>query len=102
MEWNYKNIIIHIGTDGKFYFTNPNKNIEYYSSLEEAEHRIDYITKEYFYFTKDDFRLLYKKINPREKEFIKNIIDELEIHRDNAYCEIGLSDNLKFNWDYKR
>lgn len=100
MKWVYKNITIYIEEyDGKFYFIAPNKTKECYSSLEEAKNRID---NEYFYFNTGDFEALSKKLNTREREFIANIIEELEIHRNNTHCKIGLSDNLKFKWNYKK
>ena len=49
MEWNYKNVIISIESDGKFYFSvNEKVNIE--DTLEEAKRRIDELLKDYYTF----------------------------------------------------
>ena len=45
MEWNYKNVIIKVESDGKFYFSIKNRNyVE--SSLELAKSKIDEILKD--------------------------------------------------------
>lgn len=97
MEWNYKKVIITVNSDGKFYFSiNGNVNVE--SSLELAKSRIDEILKDYYTFNDKDIKKLCKKLDKREAEFVKALIDELNCHRGNAYCEIGLSNEMLFRF----
>lgn len=95
MKWYYKNIEITIQENGKFYFSINNLS-EAFDSLDLAKNRIDHLLKNYYTFNKKDIDILCKKLNRREKEFVLNMIDELKIHRSNAYCEIGLSDEFLF------
>lgn len=97
MEWNYKNIIIKIESDGKFYFA-INGEVEVADSLEIAKSRIDIKLKEYYTFSEKDIDNLCKKLNKRESEFVKSLIDELERHRFNAYCKIGISNEMFFDF----
>lgn len=96
MEWNHKNIIIRVESDGKFYFT-LNEDIKVCSSLDTAKNIIDEALKEYYNFNKKDISNLCKKLNRREKEFVLNLIRELEIHRNSTYCEIGWSEDFLFS-----
>jgi hypothetical protein len=98
MEWNYKNVVITVDSyDGKFYFSIRNVNyVE--KSLEFAKSKIDEILKDYYTFSKKDIDNLCKKLNEREAEFVRALINELNIHRDNAYCEIGLSSEMLFDF----
>ena len=96
MKWNYKNIIIEVQEDGRFYFTFNGKT-KCWDSLSEAKNHIDSLTKEYYEFKKEDLDKLCKKLDKRESEFVRNLIKELNCHRDNAYCEIGISEDFLFN-----
>lgn len=99
MEWNYKNVIIKVESDGNFYFSTNNGNvINVASSLELAKSKIDEILKDYYTFSKKDVDNLCKKLDKREAEFVRNLIEELGIHADNAYCEIGISSEMLFRF----
>lgn len=97
MGWNYKNVIIRIENDGKFYFSiNGNGNVA--SSFESAKSRIDTILKDYYTFSKKDIDILCKKLDKRESEFVRSLIEELKAHESNAYCQIGISDKMLFEF----
>ena len=98
MEWTYKSVIIRVETDGKFYFSlNGKVNIE--STLAAAKHRIDELLEDYYTFNDKDIDKLCKKLDKREAEFVRALIEELKNHINNAYCEIGISDDFLFNID---
>lgn len=97
MEWNHKNVIIRIESDGKFYFSvNGEVNIE--NTLESAKYRIDALLKDYYTFNEKDIDKLCKKLDKREAEFVRALIEELKLHDFNAYCEIGISDEMLFRF----
>ena len=98
MEWTYKNIKISICEDGYFYFTHNGKTINS-DTLSEARYKIDDVTEKYYKFTKVDFTKMFKKLDVREQDFVKSLIDELNIHSNNAYCEIGISDDFLFSYE---
>ena len=98
MEWTYKSVIIRVETDGKFYFS-INGEVHIEDSLDFAKHKIDNLLKDYYTFSKKDIDKLCKKLDKREEEFVRNLIDELKNHEFNAYCEIGISDDFLFNMD---
>lgn len=96
MEWNYKNIIIRVESDGCFYFSiNGKGDVSY--TLNSAKEKIDKALEFYYTFTKSDITKLFKKLDRREQEFVQNLIDELKRHGCNAYCEIGWSDEFLFS-----
>ena len=97
MEWSYKNVIISIESDGKFYFSlNGKVNIE--TTLEEAKRRIDELLEDYYNFNDKDIDKLCRKLDKREAEFVRALIEELKLHEFNAYCEIGISDEMLFKF----
>lgn len=97
MKWEYKNIIITVQNDGKFYFLiNEKINIE--NSLESAKSKIDKWLENYYTFNNEDINKLCKKLDKREAEFIRALIKELKLHDYNAYCEIGISDEMLFKF----
>lgn len=97
MEWNYKNVIITVESDGKFYFSiNGEVNIE--NTLESAKVKIDNLLKDYYTFNDKDIDKLCKKLDKRESEFVRSLIDELNRHKFNAYCEIGITDEMLFDF----
>ena len=98
MEWTHKNVKIEICGDGYFYFTHNGKTIKS-NTLSEARYKIDDVTKKYYTFTKADFIKMFKKLDDREQDLIKNLIDELDRHSDNAYCEIGISNDFLFSYE---
>lgn len=98
MEWHYKNIKIFVECDGYFYFTYNNKT-DYAYSLIEAKAKIDSVTKNYYNFTKQDLSKMFKKLDEREKDFVNNLMCELRRHEDNAYCEMGISEDMMFDFE---
>lgn len=98
MEWTYKNVIIRIENDGKFYFQ-VNGKTEKADSLDIAKSLIDIALKDYYIFKKNDIDKLCKKLDKRESEFVRSLIDELNNHKFNAYCEMGISDDMLFKFD---
>ena len=51
MEWTYKNVIIRVETDGKFYFS-INGEVHTEDSLDCAKHKIDDLLEYYYSFSK--------------------------------------------------
>lgn len=97
MEWEYKKIIVTVESDGKFYFSlNGKVNIEV--TLEEAKRRIDELLEGYYTFNDKDIDKLCRKLDKREAEFVGALIEELKRHEFNAYCEIGISDEMLFKF----
>lgn len=97
MEWNYQNVIIKIESDGKFYFS-LNGEVETTNSLEAAKNRIDSLRTSYYTFNIEDIDKLCKKLDKRESEFVRALIEELKLHKHSPYCEIGISDEMVFNF----
>lgn len=97
MEWNYQNVIIKIESDGKFYFS-INGEVETTNSLEAAKNRIDNLRLSYYTFSKEDIDKLCKKLDKRESEFVRTLIEELKLHKFNVLCEIGISDEMPFDF----
>ena len=98
MEWTHKNVKISVCEDGYFHFTHNGKTITS-NSLSEARYKIDDATETYYKFTKADFTKMFKKLDARDQDFVKNLIDELNLHSGNAYCEIGISDDFLFSYE---
>lgn len=83
MEWEYKKIKIHVESDGYFHWKfNGNKCKA--SRLNDAKEEIDEQTKDYYRFTSADFDKLLSKLNVRESEMMKALIDEC-----NNHCSLG-------------
>lgn len=97
MKWDYNNVIIEIKNDGKFYFS-INGKTEKADSLEIAKSLIDRSSRYYYTFSKEDIDKLCKKLDKRESEFVSSLIKELRIHKHSAYCEIGISDEMPFDF----
>ena len=97
MEWNYKNIIITIQNDGCFYF-NFKGNTDCSFTLNSAKEKIDKLTDKYYNFTEKNKDKLLSKLDSREVDFINSLINELNRHKNNVYCEIGISDEMLFNF----
>lgn len=95
MEWEYKDIKIAINESGKFCFTIEDINYQK-NSLIETKETINKITEKFYTVTKDDLDKLFKKLTPREKYFIQDMIKELSNHLNHPYCELGL---INFKWD---
>lgn len=95
MEWNYKNTIISIESDGKFYYS-INGNALADQSLKIAKIRIDELLKDYYTFNKKDIDNLCKKLDKRETEFVNSIIEELKERRESALLEYGRLDGVLF------
>ena len=97
MKWNYQNVVIKIKNDGKFYFS-LNGEVETTNSLEAAKNRIDSLRTSYYNFSKEDIDKLCKKLDKRESEFVRALIEELKLHEFNPLCEIGISDEMLFDF----
>ena len=95
MEWMYKNVVIRIESDGKFYYV-INGKTETANSLEFAYDRIDTLLSYYYNFSKNDIKKMCNKLDKREVDFLTSLINEIKIHEMNAYCEIGLSEDFLF------
>lgn len=97
MKWDYNNVIIEIKNDGRFYFS-INGKVEETNSLEAAKNRIDSLRTSYYVFSKEDIDKLCKKLDKRESEFVRALIEELKLHKFNPLCEIGISDEMLFDF----
>lgn len=88
MEWEYKNIKIYVESDGYFHWEiNGNKCKA--SRLNDAKSEIDEQTKNYYRFTSADLDKLLSKLDDRETEMLKALIDECNNHNGNPYCSLG-------------
>lgn len=103
MEWEYKKVKILLEEEtGLFTFFNQEKKmIERDISLGGAKRRIDEIHKSYYDFTFKDIKVLLKKLNDREKDFVVSMIKELKIHESNAYCELGLYNEFLYDFNFE-
>lgn len=97
MEWTYKNITIRVESDGNFYFSHKGES-DCASTLAHAKEKINRLTAEYYFFTEKDLSKMFKKLDTREKDFVNNLMEELKRHEDNAYCSIGFSEDMPFDW----
>lgn len=97
MKWNYQNVVIKIEKDGNFYFS-INGEVEITNSLEAAKNRIDSLRTSYYTFNIEDIDKLCKKLDERESEFVRSLIKEVKLHKFNPLCEIGISDEMLFNF----
>ena len=95
MEWEFKDVKIVIDESGKFCFTVGDINYQK-NSLVEAKETINIVTEKFYTIAKEDLNKLFKKLTPREKYFIQDMIEELNNHANNAYCELGL---INFKWN---
>lgn len=102
MGWEYKKIkILFDEENGLFtFFNQEKKTIERSESLKEAKRRIDEIQKGYYNFTFEDIKALLNKLDDREKDFVIDLIEELDVHDDNCYCEIGIHNSLHFSFNF--
>ena len=90
MEWEYKKIKIYVESDGYFHWEiNGNKCKA--SRLNDAKDEIDEQTKDYYRFTSADLDKLLSKLNVRETEMLKALIDECNNHIGNPYCGLGFN-----------
>ena len=97
MKWNYKNVEVTIDEDdGLFYFEIGGKEYSE-ESLNKAKEIIDEERIEYYNITKKDLDKLYAKLDSREKDFVRALMEELDRHDCNAYCQIGITDEFEFN-----
>lgn len=96
MEWNYKNVIIEVDVNGKFLFSFNGKCYSE-STLSFAKDRVDELTKNYYTFTEEDKKRMFKKLNDRERDLVSRMMDELKCHQDNPYCDLDIYDDILFN-----
>ena len=90
MEWEYKKIKIHVESDGYFHWEiNGNKCKA--SSLNDAKEEIDEQTRDYYRFSSADLDKLLSKLNVREVEMMKALIDECNNHIGNPHCSLGFN-----------
>lgn len=97
MEWEHKGVKITVDYDGRFCF-NQNDVAYHEYSLNDARHKIDQLTEEYYNFTEKDKERMLKKLDRRERDFVTQLMEELKRHSFNAYCEIGISDEMFFSF----
>lgn len=90
MKWEYKKHTIEVNEDGFFTFTTIDGTHCSHATLCEAKQSIDTYTKMYYNMTQEQYKGLLDKLTDKEKDFVKSMVDELRIHENNAYCELGL------------
>ena len=95
MDFTYKKNIISVNSNGMFEFTYNNKK-HYCESLRDSKELIDSLVRSYYQFNNDDLFKLLDKLDEREQDFVKSLIEEIERHSDNAYCELGITDAFLF------
>lgn len=94
--WTHKDIDIKINNEGLFEYDYQHVHHKA-ETLDGAIKDIDEIVKSYYTITKQDYKTLLSKLNDREKHLMKSIIEELGIHADSAYCELGLGLDFDLN-----
>ncbi len=90
MKWEYKKHTIEVNDDGLFAFTTIDGIHCTRATLCEAKQAIDINMKMYYNMTQEQYKMLLNKLTDKEKDFVKSMVDELRIHEDNPYCELGL------------
>lgn len=90
MKWEYKNHTIEVNDDGLFTFKTVEGLYHSRATLCEAKQSIDIFMTAYYNMTQEQYKQLLGKLTDKEKDFVKSMVDELRIHEDNAYCELGL------------
>lgn len=97
MEWNYKGKIIKVDEQGLFSYEHDGKRYNN-DTLSGAKRRIDELLEDYYTFNDKDIDKLCGKLDKREAEFVRALIEEIKLHEFNAYCEIGISDEMLFRF----
>lgn len=100
MNWIYKNIKININTDGKFVFNCCDSSYTV-NSLIEAKEIIDEKTKEFYSINEEFYKNIIKKLNNKEAMFFNQLIEELNCHHNNCYCDLDIYNYLDFEIDNK-
>jgi len=90
MKWEYKKHTIEVNDDGFFAFKTADGLYHSCDTLREAKELIDKLMAEYYNMTQEQYKMLLNKLTDKEKDFVKSMVDELRIHEDNPYCELGL------------
>jgi hypothetical protein len=98
MKWIYKNIEIEINSEGRFFFNVRGKDFST-TSLDEAKEIISKALAFYYTFTQKDMDKLLSKLDSREKELVKSLYQELDNHKGNNYCELGICQK-EWNWEW--
>lgn len=102
MEWEYKNMTIAVDEDGMFKFRHQNEKYVC-TTLKEAKSKIDLLCNEYYTFTQKDMNRLMKKLTEREQALVRSLYQEVEKHKENAYCEMGImEDSWVWDWDFDK
>lgn len=97
-EWQYKSHIIRIKDDGTFNVYFPEGwNLGGFETIRESMHYIDEKVEKNKWFTKCDLKILFDKIDDKEKAFIKNLI---KTYSKLPYPSIEFVDNgMKVDFD---
>lgn len=90
MKWEYKKHTIEVNEDGFFTFKTADGTHCSRATLCEARQSIDIDMDLYYNMTQEQYKKLLNKLTDREKDFVESMVEELRIHEDNAYCELGL------------
>lgn len=98
MNWKYRDINITIDSDGWFVFKIYGEEYKA-ESLKNAEEIID---KKLLRFDLNDLQTMFSKLNSNEQRFVKELILELSRHRFSNYCELGISDDFPFEFDFSK
>lgn len=99
MNWKYRDINITIDSDGWFVFNVYNKEHRA-ESLKNAEKIID--EKLIRRFDSNDLQTMFLKLNSNEQRFVKELILELSRHCFSNCCEMGISDEFPFDFDFSK
>ena len=95
MEWFYKGKNINVDEQGLFSYEHDGKRYNN-DTLSGAKYWIDEQMKDYYNITKNDVKTLLNKLNDRERTFITTVLNELKNHEYNAYCELGVNMDFKY------
>lgn len=97
-EWQYKFHIIRIKDDGIFTVYFPEGwNLGGFETIRDSMHYIDEKVEKNKWFTKCDLKILFDKIDDKEKTFIKNLI---KTYSKLPYPSIEFVDNgMKVDFD---
>jgi len=98
MEWRYKKINITVNGEGFFVFVINGEKFEEIT-LKNAKSTIDKALGDYYHFTQKDMDKLLNKLDEREKELVHSLCQEISNHCGNAYCGLGIVDEV-WDWDF--
>lgn len=97
----YKGCVITCDSNGMFSIVEGAcKKLHHlpHAILHNLKARIDQELDVYYTITDGDFKKILNKLDGRESHIVHSLMEELLMHLNNAYCEMGISDAFPFNF----